>query len=179
MNVIDILEIIKANRNSVKLLPDYVFRGQSDESWTLIPSLTRLCKYMELSNKESLQLEQEIVDKFSVSAQSVVDLSKIFKLNLSSKNYTVDSFGWFTLMQHFGAPTRCLDWTRSPLVALYFACSDFSKDGAIYIANYEKTDNIKKEKIGDRNIFNLFFIDKPEDILVFARALNTNERIEA
>ncbi len=52
-----------------------------------------------------------------------------------------DSFWeWLFLMQHYRHPTRLLDWTESPLIACYFACTSFDKhnltelksDGALF-----------------------------------------------
>ena len=94
---------------------NYVYRGLSDADYPLITSLNRVCSH-------DLSLENSIIRNFK----------KYGYADLNQK----DSF-WQTLAtgQHFGLPTRLLDWTYSPLVAAHFVTvntDDYDKDGVIY-----------------------------------------------
>jgi hypothetical protein len=58
-----------------------------------------------------------------------------------------DMVSWWTLMQHHGAPTRVLDWTKSPHVAAYFAVeSQSEQDGAVWYFHVNKLEETLKER---------------------------------
>ena len=95
------------------------FRGHSNADFYLLPSLLRF--------KNGLLKEQDLFHKFKRYAD------KVFK--------TKDS-EWETLfdMQHYGIPTRLLDWTETFGIALFFAAyynNKFSKgkDAAVYVVD--------------------------------------------
>ncbi len=46
----------------------------------------------------------------------------------------------YFIAQHFGMPTRLLDWSTNPLAALFFAChSEPGKDGRVYAMDARTT----------------------------------------
>jgi type I restriction enzyme M protein len=98
----------------------YMWRGVSSADYPLIPKVAREWHQdlFTLNFSERAMLEQ-----FRVRAM------------LYLKDRPANDWEWLALGQHYGLPTRLMDWSKNPLVALYFACTEnFDKDGAVYFA---------------------------------------------
>lgn len=94
------------------------FRGHAEAHWKLSPKLYRVP-----TPKRGIRIiEDEIRQEFIMRAPGLTDGSPL------------NSWEWYFTMQHFGAPTRLLDWTEGVLIALYFAIRDSKgeNDAAIW-----------------------------------------------
>ncbi|MFM5839996.1 FRG domain-containing protein [Aeromonas rivipollensis] len=180
MTFSDLISQLKEFNNTVTLHPNYLFRGQADKSWGLQPSLTRIAKKKEFTRQEILQLERECINRFSVSARNLLPIENTVTL-LPNMKGEIDFMGWSVVMQHYSAPTRLLDWSCSPWVALYFACCEGESDGAIFISDFEKINKEANKKIeaAGKEFYPLTIDLESPNILQSITSYNTNERIEA
>ena len=97
------------------------FRGQACDRWSVKPSIMRSGLKEDAENKAFSELMTETPDEFY------------------NDKYMFDKL---VRAQHYGLPTRILDVTLNPLVALYFACHDenyYQTNGAVFA--FEVTDN--------------------------------------
>ena len=141
---INALEPLKLERD---FFTPWAFRGQPDSSWTLKSSITRLLDSHTIGRELGNRFEMTVFREFISKAHLFDD----FKIKNFEKGNAIINL---TFMQHYGCPTRLIDWTTSPYVALYFAVNSiFSSDGAIFIFNesilndVNKDDNIDFENI--------------------------------
>lgn len=98
------------------------FRGLSDANYRLESTLIRL-------GGNYAELERHLLRNFRKYAhRRVVERDSLWH--------------WLAVAQHYGLPTRLMDWTYSPFAALHFATADidkFDRDGVVWGANYLRT----------------------------------------
>lgn len=99
----------------------YAFRGVSRTAGGLETSLSRL-------GGNFAAMERHLLRNFrKYASRSVVERDSVWN--------------WLALAKHHGLPTRLLDWSFSPYVALHFATDNveqFDLDGMIWAVNYKR-----------------------------------------
>lgn len=107
-------------------------------------------------------------------------------------------WNWLSLAKHHGLPTRLLDWTYSPYVAMHFATYDtrrYDEDAAIWCVDYRKTNELLPDplrtllKTEDVNLFTTELLNRvatsleqfdslgEQDFVVFFEPPSLDERI--
>ena len=120
----DILDALYAeswNSTLERFRSPYAFRGLSCANHALSSSLIRLAGGADVRTLELALLRN--FRKYAVTEGSHAD----------------SIWDWLALGQHRGLPTRLLDWTYSPLVALHFATEapeDYERDAVVWCVNF-------------------------------------------
>jgi hypothetical protein len=97
------------------------YRGLSDAGYELSTTLIRLGRGFERMEKHLLRNFRKYAHRDAVPNDS--------------------NWNWLTLAQHHGLPTRLMDWTFSPYIAMHFATANleqFKTDGVIWAVDYVK-----------------------------------------
>lgn len=148
-----------------------LFRGVTDESHTLTPSIGR--DTCQNTGNYILTLEDNLLREFKRLTVPIL------------KTLPQSDFEWLFLAQHYGLPTRLLDWSSNPLVGLFFATErKDDKDGALYYLQHAVTDQYELFDYRTATYTNefksapasIFAIQADQSKVIFVRPRYTDER---
>jgi hypothetical protein len=134
------------------------FRGHSSIEYILAPSALRY---------KTIQLRERALG-------IVADMKRYVGMKLPRPPASEDHLGWMQVAQHYGLPTRLLDWTQNAAVALFFACTEnLDKDGLVIILS-----PIELNQAVDPKLTRIFDYERDSSIInpYFTLAGRTNIR---
>jgi FRG domain. len=106
-------------------LQGWAFRGHGAAQWPLVSSLTRRLQLFSPDARLWPLREARAMRVFRRKAHNY----------LPDRTALDDDLRCMALMQHHGASTRLLDFTKSPFVAAFFALEGATRDVAVYALN--------------------------------------------
>ena len=119
------------------LIDDVLFRGQRQD----LPLLPKLARLKPRQGDDLHTTESKMLDEFKRQAPSFLEV------------VPVTDWDWLSLAQHYGLPTRLLDWTTNPLAALWFAIRLPAKTpetpAVVWTFNPEKKDYVQNPTEAD------------------------------
>ncbi len=125
-SVNQLIEVVSEQKKGVTTL----YRGMKSLDFELVPSIGRL-KFKSDSLERN---EKRIFKLFKESSVSY--------LKYQPKN----EWEWLAVAQHYGLPTRFLDWSYNPLIAAYFAVEEeYDGDSIIYGIKTNSSVNIETD----------------------------------
>ena len=107
--ILKIKPLVRQSENKREF--DWLYRGQKNSEYELKTSFERACNRFNIENGNRIRVEENMIREFKRRLHH-------YTSNIPNEDATDE---WLALMQHYGSPTRLLDFTYSPYVAAYFA----------------------------------------------------------
>lgn len=167
-NIMELSELSEKTKSVNPKDTMWIFRGLRTVDHNLTSSLERACKSYNRNIKEhGCVIEDILLREFKRRIHQ-------YESHLPASEDTIE---WLSLMQHYGAPTRLIDWTYSAYVALYFSLRGYNENDsdhvlwAINLRWLQKTSHdlitqhnaYKDLKNGDKEKIDRFFLDTPNE----------------
>ncbi len=157
----------------------WAFRGQRNAGWAIWSALSRHLQSFGIHRSVWPEQEARILRIFKRKAH----------LYLPKVPADDDDFQWLAIIQHYGGPTRLLDFTWSPYVAAFFALETAVDDAAVYAFDTRTVPKLPSVRVGGKQrtfssmgevgAYKTLFVPGRRNIISHADPAVLNQRITA
>lgn len=152
MNETVITSVAEFQARLQELEPDeggFLYRGQADAVWPVSCSAAR-----RLTQDPTNPIEDQLINFPLVGyLKSLIDKARMRGFLPPGFSETSPDLELLAQLQHQGAATGLIDFTRQPFVALWFACNGaYERDGVVYILSRSATEEISNKRDLEKQI---------------------------